>query len=269
MIVVGVDGSRAGLEAAEWAAGEALLRGVPLLLAHAMTRWAVETGEGRLAEVAAWMREGGRSVLQAARERAGRDLPEAAVRTTLLAGDPREALISAGRDAELLVLGSHGIGGVRGMLVGSVAHGVAGRAPCDVVLVRELPSSPRQEIVAGVDDSEASARVLDFAFAEARLRGCRLRVVHAWNRPGPFDDGERPVLREVLAGPRERHPGVPVIEEAVRAHPVEALRQAATGAELLVAGSRGRGTLAGMVLGSVSQALLQHAPCPLVVVRAP
>ncbi|MGW0481539.1 universal stress protein [Nonomuraea sp. NPDC003214] len=269
MIVVGVDGSRAGLEAAAWAAAEAELRHVPLLIAHAMTRWAVETGDGRLADVAAWMREGGRSVLQAARERAGHDRPEADVETTLLAGDPREALIAAGRDAELLVIGSHGIGGVRGMLVGSVAHGVAGRAPCDVVLVREVPSSPRQEIVAGVDGSETSARVLDFAFAEARLRGCRVRAVHAWNWPGPFDDAERTVLADLLAGPRERHPGVPVIEETVHAHPVEALRQAATGAELLVAGSRGRGTLAGMVLGSVSQALLQHAPCPLAVVRSP
>lgn len=200
MIVVGVDGSRAGLEAAR----EAALRDVPLLVAHAMPRWAYETESGRLTEVAAWMREGGREVLAAAVERARGDQSKISVRTTFLPDDPRIALIEATRDAELLVVGGHGLGGVRGVLVGSVAYGVAGRAPCDAVVVRPVSSPPVDEIVAGIDGSPASARVLEFAFAEA---------------------------------------------------------------ELLVVGSHGYGTFAGMVLGSVSHALLHHAPCPLAVVR--
>jgi nucleotide-binding universal stress UspA family protein len=180
------------------------------------------------------------------------------------------ALISAGEEAELLVIGSHGLSGVRGMLVGSVAYGVAGRVSCDVVLVSELPSLPRGEIVAGIDGSPASQSVLDFAFAEAELRGTRLRVVYAWTwpEPEPVEEGaERLMVRETLAGHRERHPGVNVVEEIVQGHPVEALREAATGADLLVVGSRGRGTFAGLVLGSVSQALLHRSPCPLAVIR--
>ncbi|HEX4815462.1 universal stress protein [Nonomuraea sp. NPDC049480] len=267
MILVGVDGSRAGLDAVGWAAREAALRDVPLKVAHAMPRWAYETETGRYAEVAGWMREGGGSVLAAAEERARREQPKITVETAFLPDDPRAALIAAAVDAELLVVGSHGIGGFRGMLVGSVAHGVAGHAPCDVVVVRELPSLPRGEIVAGIDGSPASARVLEFAFAEARLREARLRAVHArtYAQPGPA------ALDEVLQVTRqfaERYPDVALVDEMVHGHPVEVLRQAATGADLLVAGSHGHGTFAGMVLGSVSQELLHQSPCPLAVVRS-
>jgi nucleotide-binding universal stress UspA family protein len=269
MIVVGVDGSRAGLEAAGWAAREAALCDVPLLVAHAMPRWAYETESGRLAEVAAWMREGGREVLAAAEERARGEQPKITVRTTFLPDDPRAALIEATRDAELLVVGSHGLGGVRGMLVGSVAYGVAGHESCDVVVVRPVSSPPVDEIVAGIDGSAASARVLEFAFAEAELRGARLRVALARAHQGfdPLAREEPCALTELLSGLRARHPGVPIVEELVYGHPVEVLRQAAVGAELLVVGSHGYGTFAGMMLGSVSHALLHHAPCPLAVVR--
>ncbi|MEV4800386.1 universal stress protein [Nonomuraea sp. NPDC049421] len=266
MILVGVDGSRAGLEAAGWAAREAVLRDVPLLLAHAMPRWTYETETGRLADVAAWMREGGRSVLTAAEERARTQEPKVELRTTFLPDDPRAALVEAARDAELLVVGSHGLGGVRGMLVGSVAYGVAAHAPCDVVVVRR--ASAGGEIVAGADGSAATPRVLEFACAEAALRGARLRVVHVRGRQG-FDPvhEESGAIKVMLNGLRARHPGLEVVEEAVHGHPVEVLRQAGAGAELLVVGSHGHRTFAGMLLGSVSHALLHHAPCPLAVVR--
>lgn len=276
MIVVGVDGSRAGLEAAGWAAREAALREVPLTVAHAMPRWACGDRGGRYAEVAEWMREGCASVLAAAESRASGEAPKAQVTTVALPGDPRTALIRASEDAELLVVGSHGLGGVRGMLVGSVAYGVAGHAACDVVVVRALPSLPRGEIVVGVDGSPRSREVLDFAFAEAELRGARLRAVHAWSWPpldgfdAAHDDAEQNgvlLLKEALGGHRGRHPDVEVIEDNVHGHPAEALCQAGTGADLLVVGSHGYGTFAGTVLGSVSHAVLHHAPCPLAVVR--
>jgi nucleotide-binding universal stress UspA family protein len=276
MIIVGVDGSRAGLEAAGWAAGEAELRGVPLKVVHALPGWACKEDGGRYADVGRWMREGGRTVLAAAEDRVRRERPKVAVETELLPGDPRAALIEASKTADLVVIGSHGMGGVRGMLVGSTAFGVAGHAESDVVLVRELPAAPRGEVVVGIDGAPSVSRVLDFAFAEAELRGLSVRAVHAWAWPGPagFDPADREsehdevlLLKERLAAYRERHPGVTVIEEVVHGHPIAVLRQAAAGADLLVVGSRGHGTLAGMVLGSVSQAMLHHAPCPLAVVR--
>ncbi|GAB3159767.1 universal stress protein [Microbispora hainanensis] len=281
MILVGVDGSHAALEAAAWAAREADLRGVPLRVANAIPAWAASgTGRGRYAKVAAWMRDGAAAALAAALERVRAEAPRITVDTAILAGDPRPALIEASTGADLLVIGNHGLGGFRGLLLGSVAYGVAGRAPCDVVVVREPSEAPRGEVVAGIDGSPASARVLDFAFAEAALRGAGLRVVHAYSPldagrglapvPDDFDDEKTQVrmVAEALAGRRELYPDLQVTEWVVRCHPVEALLQAMQGADLLVVGSHGHGEFSGLLLGSVSQALLHYATVPLAVVRA-
>ncbi|WP_433501407.1 universal stress protein [Sphaerimonospora sp. CA-214678] len=284
MIVAGVDGSQAGLEAVAWAAREAVLRDMPLRLVHAIPRWVLESGETaeegrRYAGVARWMREGADTALAAAVDRARREAPEVEVDSAHLPGDPRTALIDAAGKADLLVVGNHGLGGFRGLLLGSVAYGVAGQAPCDVVIVRGTPTPARGEVVAGVDGSPVGAAALDFAFAEAALRGARLRAVHAWTWfeagggfvPGPDDPDveqtEVRVVSEALSGHRERYPDVEVVEEVVRGHPVDVLSDASDAADLLVVGSRGRGNLAGLVLGSVSHALLHHARCPLAVVR--
>lgn len=270
MIVVGVDGSRTGLEAAGWAAREAHLRGSTLRVVHAMAAWASEPVEsGRLAEVGRWMREGGTTVLAAGVDRARHEAPDLTVDSALLPGDPREALIVAAREAELLVVGNHGLGGFRGLLLGSVAYGVAGHAPSHVAVVREQPALLKGEVVVGVDGSPASAGVMELAVAEAELRGAALRVVHAWTLlpPGGPSSDVGVILKEAVAVVRERHPGLKVVEEAVQGHPVEVLRQASEGADLLVIGSRGRGGLTGMLLGSVSHAMLQHATCPLIVAR--
>ncbi|MET9342916.1 universal stress protein [Nonomuraea sp. NPDC003804] len=280
MIVVGVDGSRAGLEAVAWAAREAALRGVPLRVAHAIYAWACETDQGRYSEIAQWMRQGAEAVLEAGADRARRLEPALTVETAILPGDPREALIREGAQAELLVVGNHGLSAVRGLLVGSVAYGVAGHASCDVVVVRESPAATNGEIVVGIDGTAQSGHVLEFAFAEAALRQADLRAVHVWNRyetgggiqpvPGDWRETEQHEfrqLKEALAGWCERYPDVKVIEEIVQGHPVDALRAAARAADLLVVGSRGRGGLAGMALGSVSHAMLHHAPGPLAVIR--
>ncbi|MFC5821759.1 universal stress protein [Nonomuraea harbinensis] len=275
MIIVGVDGSRAGLEAVGWAAREAAIRQTGLTVVHALPRWVCERDDGRYAEVAAWMRHSGQEVLDAGEERARREGREVKVMADLLPGDPRTALIRASQAAELLVIGSHGIGGMRGLLVGSVAHGVAGRAACDTVVVSALPCLPRGEIVVGVDGSYRSRLVLRAGFAEAGRRGARLRAVHAWAWPRrdgfqPADPGEEgralPLLQELVTECGEPHPDVPVVAEVVHGHPAEVLRQTATGADVLMVGSHGHGAFAGMVLGSISQELLHRAPCPLWVV---
>ncbi|HEX4816454.1 MAG TPA: universal stress protein [Nonomuraea sp.] len=276
MIIVGVDGSRTGLEAAGWAAAEAALRHTPLTIAHTVTKWVYEDSGGPYAEVGRWMREGAETVLTAAEERVRREHPGVVVTSELLPGDPRTALINASEDAELLVVGSRGIGGVRGLLVGSVAHGVAAHAHTNVVLVHETPTKPRGEVVVGVDGSPGGLRALDFALAEAAMRKARLRVVQAWVWPQPSgfepadSDSERDAtraLRALVAGQQAAHPDVEVVSEIVHGHPVEVLKEAGAEADLLVVGRRGRGQLAGMIMGSISQALLHHTPCPLAVVR--
>ncbi|MFD0660599.1 universal stress protein [Thermocatellispora tengchongensis] len=145
------------------------------------------------------------------------------------------------------------------------------------MVVGGISTPPRDEVVVGVDGSEAGAAAIGFAFAEASRRGAGLRAVHAWNSlaPGsgldpvpavPQDGAERRLLAEALSGWRERYPDVEVTEQADRGHPVDVLRKASAGADLIVVGTRGRGEVAGLLLGSVSHALLHHTECPIAVV---
>ncbi|GAA5082554.1 nucleotide-binding universal stress UspA family protein [Thermocatellispora tengchongensis] len=272
MIVVGTDGSRAGLRAVEWAAREAMLHRVTLRVVHAMPAWAHGMREeGRYAEVGRWMRDNAAAVVSEAVTAAHAAEPEADVSSAVVPGDPRSALIEASRDAELLVVGNHGLGGFRGLLVGSAALGVAAHAACDVAVVRELPSPVRREVVAAVDGSPRSDAVLARAFAEADLRGAGLHIVHARARGGPARSGEDRIARmlsEITAGWRERYPDLKPVERVVTGHPVDVLRDACADAELLVVGSHGYGDFRALVLGSVSHAMLHHAPCPVIVTRA-
>ncbi len=276
MILVGVDGSPAALDAVSWAVREARLRGGVVRVVHVMPAWPLEMAEDApYADVGRWMRDGAASMLTDALERARQEDGRVEVESLLLPGDPRLTLIEAAKDAERT-------GRRLGLtaLLGSVALGVSGHTDCPVAVVRHLPARLRGEVVVGVDGSPAGVEAIGFAFAEASFRGAALRAVHAWNRPiaggGPFAladaeemaEEERRVLAEALAGWSERYPEVKVTEQLEHGHPVDVLRDASTEADLLVVGSRGRGDLAGLVLGSVSHSLLHHAACPMVVTPA-
>jgi nucleotide-binding universal stress UspA family protein len=139
-------------------------------------------------------------------------------------------------------------------------------------------------IVVGVDGSDESRSALCWAVDEARLRGARLRVVHAWYAYPALVEGVPVVAADwealgdsadtFLQSFIEETVGKPegVQIEAAAVHrtdgtAAEALVQAAREAQLLVVGSRGHGGFAGLLLGSVSQQCVHHAPCPVVVVR--
>ncbi|GAA1984373.1 universal stress protein [Catenulispora subtropica] len=137
-------------------------------------------------------------------------------------------------------------------------------------------------IVVGVDDSPSSKHALRWAVEEARLRKAELHVVSAWEFPfaqptSPDDDPlpgvpslEQTALAELGTAVSEAggDPADPaVITEIVHGSPARVLIEAAQGADLLVVGSRGRGGFSGLVLGSVGRQVINHAPCPVVVVR--
>lgn len=272
-VVVGYDGSQQSGVAVRWAAAEARLRGVPLTVVHA---WEAFTAVGPMAIPVADLRAAAQEVVaegaKLAREEAGE------VHAVLGRGGSTTALLEASRGADLVVVGSRGRGGFTGLVLGSTGLELAGHGPCPVVVVRE----PRAggPVVVGVDGSAASLEALGLAFAEAALRGAELVAVVAW--PADADTGGAPLvdadaLREVarerlarLVEPwRERYPGVPVRTEVFIGPPREVLLGAAKDARLLVVGSRGLGGFRGLLLGSVSHALLQHAACPVAVAHAP
>ena len=142
---------------------------------------------------------------------------------------------------------------------------------------------PGGTIVVGVDGSDPGREALHWAAREARLRGAKLVAVHAWS-PAPAlpDDSLDPVptaapeLAPVLERDAKdfveheleplRREGIDVESRIVAGEPTDALTDAATAADLLVLGTRGHGRLSGLLLGSVSQKLARHAPCPLVLV---
>ncbi|MEU5990017.1 universal stress protein [Spirillospora sp. NPDC047418] len=272
-VVVGYDGSRQSEAAVRWAAEEARLRGVPLTVAHA---WEAFTAVGPMAVPVADLRAAAQEIAAEGAKLAREETGD--VHAVLGRGGPTTALLEASRDAELVVVGSRGRGGFAGLVLGSTGLELAGHGPCPVVVVRE----PRADgpVVVGVDGSAASLEALGLAFAEAGLRGAELLAVVAWPAdagPGgaPLVDAE--ALREVarerlgrLVEPwRERYPAVPVRTEVFIGPPREVLLAAARDARLLVVGSRGLGGFRGLLLGSVSNALLQHAACPVAVAHAP
>ena len=179
------------------------------------------------------------------------------------------------------MLGSRGLGGFRGMFVGSVSAAVCAHGHCPVVVVRgRLPGAG--PVVVGVDGSEAGEAALAFAFEEAACRQVPLVAVHTWVDTSvaetwsalPIDvdwaavaEDERRLLAERMAGWQEKYPDVQVRQEVVRDRPVRGLLACAKEAQLVVVGSRGRHGFRGTGLGSTSQALLHHGECPVAVVR--
>jgi len=287
LVVVGVDGSASGLAAVEAAAREARLRGAGLRVVHAFIWPAthVPWGPSSLGPPEGGIRNMVERLLAEAVERARAVAPEVDVSHAVVTGEPLTVLEAQSRSAELVVIGSRGMGGFVGLLVGSTAVHLAAHGQCPVLVVREKPAADGP-IVLGADGSAAGEGAVDFAFAEAALREAPLLALHAWttwnapmpapqdasapytNPPGALADEEERLLHEALAGHREKYPDVVVEHQAVHDRTREALIEASRSAQLVVVGARGRGGFAGLLLGSVSHALLHHAHCPVAVVRA-
>lgn len=292
-IVVGIDGSSSANRAAVWAAREAVDRRVPLNLVYAY-EWAADEGPGRVAQRAnARYRDVfllyARDRIQEATAQVRNAVPDVEMTTELAAGLPVKVLTQRSTDASLLVLGSRGLGGVSGLLLGSVSVGLVAHAQCPVVVVRggevqtELDESPDAEapVVVGVDGSPTSEAALAFAYEAASACGSPLVAVHAWqlstedSRLVPYldldavADEEERLLAEQTAGWGEKYPDVPLRRVVVKGRPGHVLLEHSEGARLLVVGARGRGAAAGLLLGSTSQALIHRAACPVAVIRPP
>jgi nucleotide-binding universal stress UspA family protein len=285
-IVVGIDGSTSARHAALWAAVDAGRRGLPLHLVHAYDipigypPTIVAPGAVRKA-----LGEQGSHWLREARDAVTDIAPDLEPDLRLEHATAAPALVEESRRAAMIVLGTRGRGGFAGLLLGSTAVALAGRAHCPIVAVRgrhqdELPSLDGP-VVVGVDGTPAGEAAIAFAFAEAAIRGRALTAVHTWTDSvveealaggsaldvRPLLERAHEILAERLAGWQEKYPEITVTRAVVRDRPAHALLRAATTAALVVVGTRGRGGFRGLLLGSTSQHLLHHAPCPVAVVH--
>jgi nucleotide-binding universal stress UspA family protein len=283
-VVVGVDGSTQALRAVRRGAAEATLHHRRLRLVHAFV-WPllrVDVGPPPGGPPEAGLRHQAERVLADAVAQARTVAPEVPVDAEVVTGQVAAVLRAESGHAALLVLGDRGLGGFTGLLVGSVAVQLAAHADCPVLLERGT-AHPTGPVVVGVDGSPPSHRALEFALGEAAVRAVECRAVHAFRHPVSSGAGDMMplvydtemlraeqdrILAEAVAGYGQRYPDVPVVRRVVHGRAAPALIEESATAQLVVVGARGRGGFTGLLLGSTSQAVLHHAHCPTVVVRA-
>lgn len=284
-VIAGVDGSPQALQAACWAGREAYSLNRPVHVVHASV-WSMAGHPVPPAVPAGYrqvlLEKGQRWVHEAAHAvRAG--APGVEVIERLVVGEPAAVLIGESRHAREVVVASRGLDGPDGGSLGSTALRLAQHAGCPVVVLRHpVVGDPDGPVVVGVDASAGSDGALEFALEYAARRGAALVALHTWSDVRVCDqqdsiwrtldwatvaaDEER-LLVERLAGWPDKYPEVEVRRVVTADRPVRCLIEAAERARLLVVGSRGRGGIPGMLLGSTSQALLHQAPCPVAIVR--
>lgn len=275
-VVAGVDGSGASLGAMRWAAAEAVACGQALRVVTVVPRQrATDSGTpGAGADRSLVGRSVERAVAGVVRAHPGLD-----VVAREISGVPEVVLNDVGRGAELVVVGTRGVGGFAGLRLGSVALGVAAGAHCAVGLVPAggVVEVRVPEVVVGVDGHHPDGEALGLAFDVARRREARLRAVSAWRLPAPFDDGtltpveedraewedeEVQLLGDALRGWREKYPAVGVLPDVRLFGPADALVRASGSADLLVVGRGEARTVHG--LGGVTHAVAHHTRCPLI-----
>jgi nucleotide-binding universal stress UspA family protein len=269
-IVAGYDGSPGSEQALSWAAREARARGVALTVCHAWgLGYQASPAAGAAVELA---RQAGEQVLAGGLRRARAVMGAGEVRPLLAGGHAAAVLCEHSGGAEMVVVGSRGRGGLAGLLLGSVSAQVAGHARGRVVVVRghwrpaaDYVPGP---VVVGADGSPASRIAVGFAAEEAALREASLLAVCALaDTPGGLGGARR--LQEdfdqAITECEKEHPEVTVQRHVAHGAARAALLAACSGAQLLVVGARGRGGVPGMTLGSVSHAMLHHAPCPVAI----
>ncbi|ACU74074.1 UspA domain protein [Catenulispora acidiphila DSM 44928] len=277
-VVVGYDQSAPGERALAEAAAEAARRNVALTVVHVVHHVGPD-----LHRDASAARDRAHYVAEEGVGRALAGHPDLTVQARTVAGHPSAVLAEESSEAELLVVGHHGYGGMSSLRPGSVALRTVAHAPCPSMMVRGSEHQRRGTVVAAVDIDGGSEELLDFAYAEAAARGARLKAVSAldgfWPRMFAGDSGEagRPsgqaaaraeeALEQLLEPWPERYPGVVTDHELIEGSPTTYLTGATTYADLIVVGVHRRpDNRHGARVGPVAETLLLHADCPVAIV---
>jgi nucleotide-binding universal stress UspA family protein len=278
-VVVGVDGSEPSLRAVDWAADEAVGRGVSLRIVNACL-WERYEGAALAHDLGApAARVLPQDVVRVAARRAGARQPDLKVTSEVIFEEPEYALVKESRNASALVTGTRGRGGMAEALLGSVSLTVAGHAHCPVIIVRgshdnQARSGQHGRIVVGVGERATVA----FAVEEATRRGVPVEAIRAWRCPAhestdhPLMAGEPARLHEqqavetLDAALRDVSADAGLVGRTAEGPAGEVLVAASHHADLLVVGARRRPRHFGLQLGRVAHRVLHHSDCPVAIV---
>ncbi|MFD2081614.1 universal stress protein [Actinopolymorpha cephalotaxi] len=276
-IVVGVDGSESALDAAAWAASEAALHDVPLRIVHGVAEsvlrvptglWGTGTEDGLRIHADLLVREAAATAHAAA--------PGVDVSTAVERDLPLPLLVGESHDALYVVVAAADRNAVADMVAGSTAVSLVARAHAPVAVVRSIDDPERDDrlVIVGVDGSPLADAAIQVGIQEAMLRHGRLLAVHVVHhyrgrgtQPATSDTSDgTALLTDALRGWRHKFPELQIEDQVMAGHPAGVLVRLSNRAGLIVVGARGLGGFTGMLIGSVSQALLHHAHCPLMTV---
>jgi nucleotide-binding universal stress UspA family protein len=289
-ILVGVDGSPPSTRALRWAVREAAMRKAPLTIVHVRTPLPMNSTAMTWAaapipqEVFDWQDEQAQAVINDAIKivedsTAHSGVPQ--VTSEVICAAPVPTLVDLTKDAQMIVVGCRGQGALQRGLLGSVSTGLVHHAHCPVAVIHDedpiMAHPERAPVLVGIDGSPASELATAIAFDEASWRGVDLVAMHAWSDAEVSDlpslelsdiqSVAEEALAERLAGWRDRYPDVRVSRIVVFDQPARHLLEKSESAQLVVVGSHGRGGFVGMLLGSVSTAIVHAAHTPVIVAR--
>lgn len=280
-ILVGVDGSHASYKATWWAANYAKHAGLTLQIvcAYSLPSYAAVSfdatytamGDDNAAHSDA------QEILSKAKAIADEQGVEAA--TLIVTGDPASVFVELSRNYNLIVIGNRGKGGLAERLLGTTSSSLPAYAYCPIVVVPYTDDDGNlmhlnntiTKVAVGSDESKWGLKALEIAADFADAWGAELDVISAVpNMKGSEDEGVMASFKEdldVRIKPlEESHPNLTINKQIVPGPAVGALTKASYDHDVVVVGSRGRGGFTGLLLGSTSQGLLQHAVGPVYVV---
>ncbi|MEY9848675.1 universal stress protein [Streptacidiphilus sp. MAP5-3] len=276
-VVVGLDTSDNARAALAWAAHEAKLRNARLLIGHSWSMQQYRLPEAYRRDIVEGTHTAAQEFVDKAAADVRADHPGLVVAVELVDEAAVEGLLNLAQEAELLVVGHHGLNPMLTVLLGSVSQGIIAHTPVPAVVV---PPAPRMggPVVLGV--APGADAPVEFAFAEAERRGTPLQVIRAWMYPPvmpgyiavpPVDEAKRNAeeadeLERLLAPSRAAHPGVEVELDIGLALPEEALVDASATASLTVVGAHRKHARYGLPIGRVPHRVLHLARSPVAVV---
>ena len=289
-IIVGVDGSEPSIVALRWAAYEARRRNADVLVVSCYSVPVYGSPEGAVyttSEDVDAIKEGASGLISRSAEIVAEIDAHLVVDGTTSMSPAAIAISESAGPHDEIVVGATGHAGFMEGLLGSVALSVIHRSHVPVIVVPAKPTNEvgpsMKKIVVGVDGSPGSLEALEWAYGEALVSGSDLTAVHGWiypyvgSRTGvsePRTQMQLDAMEELKAsleslGPRMTGGSIHVHARLVEQSPAEALLEESKDADLVVVGSRGRGALRSSLLGSVSRTVVQHATCPVAVIRQP